>query len=497
MTKAADAANGIGPSGRVIGPAASGDLVTWRHWVGFIVLLIGQFMAVLDIQIVASSLGELRASLGATVEEIALIQSSYLTAEVIMIPLSAWLARLVSIRYMFAGSAALFVLSSVLCATAWNLESMIVFRAFQGFFAGVLTPLSFATIFFMFSPSKHAIAIAIAGMITTTGITLGPAVGGFVTQALSWHWIFLMNIVPGVAVVIGVMALIDIDRPNFNILPQIDIPGVLLAGVFLASLIFLFDQGPENDWFDSVWVTQLTLITFISGSLFLWRELTYRHPIIELHLFKDPTFTAGCICSFILGATVVGSAYLTPATLSTVRRYNSEQIGTIMMFAGIAPVFLAPIVSMLVQRFSARIVIAAGLLILMTSLVLLGQMTSEMGIGQLAFPQFLRGFGIMLCFMPMTIVTLGNVPLPEVRSASALFNLFRSLGGAIGLSLVTTIQETRFDFHRERLIAQVTEGGARAAEILSTLQQRIEDTYSTIRDPAEAALRLMNAFIER
>lgn len=491
------AASGIGPTGKVTGPAASDDLISWRHWVGFGILLIGQFMAVLDIQIVASSLGELRASLGATVEEIALIQSSYLVAEVVMIPLSAWLARLFSIRLMFAGSAACFVVSSILCATAWNLESMIVFRAMQGFFAGALTPLSFATIFFMFPRSKHAIGVAIAGMITTTGITLGPAVGGWVTQSFSWHWIFLMNVGPGLIVIFGVLALIDVDKPQWHILPQIDIPGVILAGLFLGSLVILFDKGPEHDWFDTTWITQLTVLMVLSGVAFLWRELTCRYPVVELRLFTDVTFAAGCACSFILGAAIVGSAFLTPAMLSTVRGFNSQQIGTIMMFTGAAQVFLAPLASYMVQRISARIVLCLGLSILIVSLIWHGQMTAEMGISELAAPQFLRGFGIMLCFMPITIVAIGSVPLSAVRTASSLFNLFRSLGGAIGLSLITTAQESRFDFHRERLLATVREGGTAASQWLSGLQQRIEDAYGAVQDPAAAALKVMNTFIER
>ena len=497
MAEAAAAVNGISPAGRVVGPATSDESITWRHWVGFMIILVGQFMAVLDIQIVASSLGEIRASLGATVEEIALIQSSYLVAEVIMIPFSAWLARLFSIRYMFAGSAAFFIVGSLLCASAWNLESMIVFRAFQGFFAGALTPLSFATIFYMFPRSKHAIGVAIAGMITTTGITLGPVVGGFITQALSWHWVFLINIGPGLLVVFGVWALIDVDKPQLHILPQIDIPGVVLVGIFLSSLIILFDQGPENDWFDSTMVVRLTLVTVLSGILFVWRELSCRYPMIQLRLMKDISFTAGCICSFILGAAIVGSAYLTPVMLSTVRGFNSQQIGTIMMYNGVAQVLLAPLASMYVQRVAGRIVLASGLSILIVALIWHGFMTNEMGFEQLVIPQFMRGFGIMLCFMPITIIAIGSVPLSEVRNASSIFNLFRSLGGAIGLSLVTTAQAARYDFHRERLSALVSEGGVRATQFLEMMQQRIEDMYGTVRDPAEAALRILNAFVER
>lgn len=497
MTGAVVPANGISASGKVVGPAATEDTVHWRHWLGFSILLVGQFMAVLDIQIVASSLGELRASLGATVEEIALIQSTYLVAEVIMIPLSAWLARLLSIRVMFAASAACFVVASLLCASAWNLESMLVFRAMQGFCAGALTPLSFATIFFMFPRSKHAIGVAIAGMITTMGITLGPIVGGWITLTFSWHWIFLVNIVPGLIVVFGVLALIDVDRPQPHILPQIDIPGVVLAGLFLGSLVILFDKGPENDWFDTPWIAQLTVLMLVSGGLFLWRELSCKYPVVELRLFKDGTFAAGCACSFVLGAAIVGSAYLSPAMLSTVRQFNSQQIGTVMMFTGAAQVFLAPVASYMVQRMAARAVLAIGLAILITSLVWHGQMTSEMGLEQLALPQFLRGLGIMMCFMPITIVAIGSVPLSDVRTASSLFNLFRSLGGAIGLAFITTLQEKRFDFHRERLLAQVGEGGIAAEQFLTSLRQRIEDVYGAASNANLAAMKLMNSFIER
>ena len=497
MSDTAAPVNGISASGKVVGPAPTAETVSWRHWLGFSVLLVGQFMAVLDIQIVASSLGELRASLGATVEEIALIQSTYLVGEVIMIPLSAWLARLLSIRIMFAGSAALFVVTSLLCASAWNLESMLVFRAMQGFCAGALTPLSFATIFFMFPRSKHAIGVAIAGLITTMGITLGPVVGGWVTLTFSWHWIFLMNVVPGFIVVFGVLALIDVDRPQLHILPQIDIPGVILAGLFLGSLVVLFDKGPENDWFDTPWITRLFILMVVSGLLFLWRELTYRYPVVELRLFTDKAFAAGCVCSFVLGAAIVGSAYLSPAMLSTVRHFNSQQIGTVMMFTGAAQVFLAPLASYMVQRLAARIVLGIGLSILIISLFWHGQMTSEMGLEQLAIPQFLRGLGIMMCFMPITIVAIGSVPLSDVRSASSLFNLFRSLGGAVGLALITTYQESRFDFHRERLLATVGEGGIAAEQWLAGLQQRIQDAYGAVSNPEAAALKIMNTFIER
>lgn len=489
--------SGIDSEGRVISAPSEDNNLNWRHWIGFSLILVGQFMSVLDIQIVASSLGELSSSLGATIEEIAIIQSSYLIAEVIMIPLSAWLARLLSIRIMFSVSATLFVITSVLCASAWNLESMVIFRAMQGFCAGALVPLSFATIFFMFPPSKQPIGVAIAGMITTTGITLGPVVGGWVTQQFSWEWIFLINIPPGLIVVYGVYKLIHLDQPQWKIFKEADIIGLLSASVFLGGLILIFDKGPENDWFQTAWMINVLIIVITSGLLFIWHEINCEHPMIELRLLKDKTFATGCICSFILGASIVGSSYLTPAMLSTVRRFNSEQIGVIMMYTGLAQVLFAPIGSYMVQNLSSRLVLSLGLIILVFSFLWHGQMNSEMSINELAMPQFLRGLGMMLCFMPITVTSISNIPLHQVRTASSIFTLFRSLGGAIGLSLVVTAQEIRFDYHNSRLTEQLKNGSEDLTAWLYNIEQQLNIFGNAITDPEKASFKILNLLINR
>lgn len=489
--------NGIDSEGRVISAPSEGNSLSWRHWIGFSLILVGQFMSVLDIQIVASSLGELSASLGATIEEIAIIQSSYLIAEVIMIPLSAWLARLLSIRIMFSISATFFVITSVLCASAWNLESMTIFRAMQGLCAGALVPLSFATIFFMFPVNKQPIGVAIAGMITTTGITLGPVIGGWITQQFSWEWIFLINVVPGLIVVYGVYKLINLDHPQLQIFREVDVIGILSASIFLGGLIFLFDNGPENDWFQTIWMINLLIVVITAGLLFIWHELNCKHPMIDLKLLKDTTFASGCVCSFILGASIVGSSYLTPAMLSTVRRFNSEQIGTIMMYTGLAQVLFAPIGSYMVQNLSSRLVLLLGLIILVFSFLWHGQMNSEMSINELAIPQFLRGLGMMLCFMPITVTSISNIPLPQVRAASSIFTLFRSLGGAIGLSLVVTAQEIRFNYHNSRLTEQLKNGEENLSIWLYNIEQQLNTFGNYIADPEIASFKILNLLINR
>jgi len=468
-----------------------------RTWIGFAVLLTGQFMAVLDIQIVASSLGEIRASLGATVEEIAWIQSAYLIAEVIMIPLSAWLARVFSMRYMFAGSTALFTVSSVLCALAWNLESMTVFRGLQGFFSGCLVPLSFATIFFMFPREKHGIAVILAGMITTSGITMGPVVGGWVTQNYSWPWIFLMNIPIGILVVTGVLMLIDIDKPQIRLLRRVDIGGVILVALFLGSFQFLLSEGPKEDWFESELIFRVTVVMLIAGILFVWRELTCPEPVIDLRIFRYQRVTITCICAFFLGAAIYGSTYLMPAMLSTVRAYNSEQIGTIMMFTGIAQVTLAPFASYMNQRLPSRIILALGLTFLIASLFAFSTSNAEVGMTDLALPQFTRGIGMMLCFLPLTLLAIGGLPLSDVRMASSVYNLSRSLGGAIGLALLTSFQDYRFDFHKNALAERLTVDRVQITDALVILGQRVEQVLGPGEHIQSLSLKLLTKLVDR
>lgn len=425
--------------------------ISARTLVAYLAMVVGLFMAVLDIQIVASSLAEIRAGLFAAQDEISWVQTSYLIAEVVVIPLTGWLQRLLSTRLLFVLAAGGFTIMSLACAGAWSIESMMVFRALQGLFGGIMIPTVFTANYVMFPPGRQAMGTVIAGLVATIAPTLGPTIGGWITANFSWHWLFLVNLGPGILVCVAVWRLVDIDRPDYSLLARIDWTGILLVALFLGTLEYVLEEGPGEDWFDSPLILTLTVISLTSAMAFLWHELRTPHPVVDLRAFRDRNFTIGCILSFVTGVGLYGSVYLLPLFLASVRDYNALDIGIVLMATGIFQFLSAPLAGALEKRLDPRVMAAIGFLLFGTGLWLNSFMTAEADFAALFWPQAVRGIAIMFCFLPMTALALGRLPAHEVGNASGLYNLMRNLGGAIGLALIDTLIEHRFAHHYEML----------------------------------------------
>jgi DHA2 family multidrug resistance protein len=431
------------------GPAAAP--IPARRLVAYLAMVLGLFMAVLDIQIVASSLAEIRAGLSASQDEISWIQTSYLIAEVVVIPLTGFLQRLLSTRILFVLAAGGFTLMSLACAMAWNIETMMLFRALQGLFGGVMIPTVFTANYVMFPPGRQAMGTVMAGLVATIAPTLGPTLGGWITDNVSWHWLFLINVGPGLCVCIAVWRLVDIDRPDLSLLSRIDWTGILLVALFLGTLEFVLEEGPSEDWFDSPLIVKLSLISLLSALAFIWHEWRTPHPVVDLQAFRDRNFTIGCLLSFIVGMGLFGSVYILPLFLASVRGYSAFDIGLVMMATGLFQFLSAPLAGVLEKRMEPRLMAATGFLLFGVGLWLNAFMTAQSGFADLFWPQAVRGIAIMFCFLPMTALALGRLPAHEVGNASGLYNLMRNLGGAIGLALLDTLFEHRFDHHYEML----------------------------------------------
>lgn len=422
-----------------------------RTLLAYLAMVLGLFMAVLDIQIVASSLAEIRAGLSASQDEISWVQTAYLIAEVVVIPLTGFLQRLLSTRILFVLAAGGFTVTSVACAGAWSIESMMVFRALQGLFGGVMIPTVFTANYVMFPPGRQATGTVIAGLVATVAPTLGPTLGGWITENISWHWLFLVNVAPGILVCLAVWRLVDIDRPDLSLLGRIDWTGILLVALFLGTLEYVLEEGPGEDWFDSPPILRLSLISLAAAAALLWHELRTPHPVVDLWAFRDRNFTIGCILSFVIGAGLFGSVYLLPLFLASVRGYNALDIGIVMIATGLFQFLSAPLAGALEKRTDPRAMAAIGFVLFGTGLWLNSFLTAEAGFAELFWPQAVRGIAVMFCFLPMTALALGRLPPHEVGNASGLYNLMRNLGGAIGLALLDTLFEHRFDHHYEML----------------------------------------------
>jgi MFS transporter, DHA2 family, multidrug resistance protein len=303
------------------------DRLSWRQWAGFTAMVVGMFMSVLDIQIVSSSITDIQAGLAASPDEASWVQTSYLIAEIVMIPLSGWLSRLLSTRVLFVISALGFTLFSLACASASSLGEMVVFRAAQGFIGGAMIPTVFATTFLLFRGQQRTQMSVLIGLTATMAPTIGPTLGGWLTEQFSWHWLFLINVPVGLAVAGAVWSWLDIDKPDYALRHSFDLPGLLLMAVFLGAMEYVLEEGDRWDWFADETIAWAAVASVIAGALFFWRMLVRHDPLVELRAFANANFAFGSLFSFVLGLGLYGSVYLLPLFLARVRGYDSLRIG--------------------------------------------------------------------------------------------------------------------------------------------------------------------------
>jgi len=471
--------------------AAVSDAIDPKRLIAFMLMVLGMFMAILDIQIVSASLAEIQAGLGAGADEISWVQTAYLICEVVMIPLSGLLSRAISTKWMFAISAAGFTLMSIGCGFSTNINEMIVFRALQGFIGGGMIPTVFAAAFSIFPPSKRGIVNPLIGLVATLAPTIGPTLGGYLTDLLSWHWLFFINIVPGIIVTISTILFVDFDEPDWSLLKTFDWWGLAFMALFLCSMEYVLEEGPGKDWFSDGRIVVFTALTLLGAALFFWRALTSKFPIVDLSAFADRNFWTGCLFSFILGMGLYGLTYLYPVFLGRVRGYSSLQIGETMFVTGITMFFSAPIVGRLLGLLDNRAMLALGLSVFALSTWLATGITGDWAFGELILPQVFRGFGLMCCMLPINNLALGTLPPARLKNASGIYNLTRNLGGAVGLAGINTIFNWRLDLHLSRLHDYVSANNPQAQVWLDGLTAAYGQAGSDAPDMALKRLDLM------
>jgi DHA2 family multidrug resistance protein len=471
--------------------ASPADLPTGRKFLIFGVMAFGQFMALLDIQIVAASLNDIQAGLSAGPDEISWVQTAYLMAELVMIPFSAYLSQALSTRWLFALSAGLFTLSSILCGISTDIGTMIVFRVLQGFTGGAMVPTVFAVGFTMFTGKQRALIPAILGMVSVLAPTLGPTVGGLITDQIGWRWIFFINITPGIVVTALAIVLIKVDKANLNMFSKIDWVHLTAMAVFLGGLEYVLEEGPKQDWFGDTYIKIGAFLSFVGLVVFLERSFFSPQPIVKLTPFRKPIFAFACIFNLVTGFGMYASVYLVPVFLGRVRGYDSLQIGTTVFVVGIAQLVSTVIAARLSETVDRRFVIAVGLALFALSLWLTSYMTADWGFWQLALPQAVRGLSLMLCIVPSVGMALSEFAPAELRYASGLFNLMRNLGGAIGIAVVNTWLQDNARIAAARLSETMGSNAHVADDMVAELSQRF---LSILPDPNQALLLTQGLF---
>lgn len=465
------------------GPASA----TAATWVGFAAMCTGMFMAILDVQIVATSLPDIQGALGIAPDQMSWVQTAYLIAEVIAIPLTGLLMRTLTMRWLFVGATAIFTIASIGCASAQTFGVLISWRALQGFAGGTLIPVVFAAVFLLFPLRNQGIATTLAGVLAVLAPTVGPIVGGWITETYSWHWLFLINVLPGVIAVLVGASLLPRAALQWSQARALDWPSLAAMALALAALEIALKEAPQRGWTSGL-VVGLLVLSATSATAFVQRSLRHVQPVVSLRTFGDRRFAAGCLFSFVLGIGLFGSVYLMPVFLAFVRGHNALEIGTIMLVTGVAQLVTAPIAVVLEQRVSARLLTAFGFALFGVGLYLSAFQTPQTDYAGMFWPQVLRGVAIMFCLLPPTRMALGHLPPLQVPDASGLFNLMRNLGGAIGLALIDTVIYSRSPLHARDMMTQLQAGDMETARFLGIPGEVLARLATAPPDQATQAL---------
>ncbi len=427
-----------------------------NKWIVAMTVMLPTLIEILDTSIVNVSLDHIRGSLSAGMGEATWAISSYLLSNAIVIPMSGWLSRLFGRKRYQIGSIALFTISSFLCGAAWSLESLIFFRVMQGLAGGGLVPVSQAILLEAFPRKEHGMAMALFGVGAMFGPIVGPLLGGIITDTWSWRWIFYINIPIGILAIF--LSILFIHDPPYMKRQRmgIDYTGFALLAVGLGSLQYILDTGQRSDWFGSDTIVTFTIISVVALTLLVINEKYHEHPIVNLSLFRDRSFTSGCIVMFFVFFNLFGSIVLLPIFLQVLMGYTSFHAGLVMGPGGLAALFAMPIVGRLVTRVNPKMILATGIVICAGTTYAMSLFNMQTDFWTFVWPRVTLGIGMACIFIPTTTLTLSHIPKEKMGEATSIYNMIRNLGGSMGIAFAFTMAARRAQFHQTRLVENLT-----------------------------------------
>jgi MFS transporter, DHA2 family, multidrug resistance protein len=408
-------------------------------WIVAIAVMFATFMEVLDTTVVNVSLPHIAGNLSATVDESTWVLTSYLVANAIVLPMTGWLARNFGRKRLLMASVSGFTLASLLCGLAPNLATLVVFRLIQGATGGAMQPLSQAVLLEAFPPQDRGKAMGFWGLGIVVAPILGPVLGGWLTDTYSWRWVFYINLPVGITSII--MTQLYVFDPDYlrQESSKIDFLGIGLLALWVGSLQIALDLGQERDWFSSPFITTL-IVTAVAGAIvFILREWLIPEPIVDLHVFKERTYSTGVFLMTCLGFVLYGSLVLLPIMLQTLLGYPSLQAGIAMAPRGMGSIIGMPVIGLLIGKIDARKLVAVGLLAGGATLIWLGHLNLSAGYWDVFWPQFFQGNAMSALFVPLTTISMDPIPKERMGNATSLFNLMRNLGGSVGIAATSSM----------------------------------------------------------
>jgi DHA2 family multidrug resistance protein len=469
------------------GPAKAG----LRDWLAIAGGMVGCFMAILDIQITNSSLAPIEGGMGASVDEGSWISTAYLIAEIVVIPLTGWLGAVIGLRRYLSVNTLLFVLFSIGCAQSTSMIDLILYRVGQGFTGGVLIPTGLFVIRRHLPPSQQAIGMSLFGISATFAPAIGPSLGGWLTENFSWHYIFYLNILPGILAVALQLYALAPEPMKLKDLVEGDWFGIGTMAVGLGALTVVLEEGQRHEWFGSPMIATLAAVSAVSMIFFFIIELTADKPFINLRLFAQPAVGWSNLLSTVVGAVSYGSLFLIPVYLAVVPGYSTMQIGGVVMWSGLPQLAVFPVMPFLLKNVPPRTLVGVGIALFALSCFVNADLTHDVGRGELILPQVIRAVAFPLFAMPLFQLALNGLTMRDTADAASLSNICRNLGGSIGIALLSTITQTREQVHYDALSERVTANAAATAGRLNDMAQIFAArTGDALTAPVQAAAML-------
>ncbi len=465
-------------------------------WAILVTASLGAILEVIDVSIVNVALPHMQGNLGAALSEISWVITGYSVANVIIIPLTAWLGRRFGRKTYFLFSLILFISSSLMCGLATNLAVLIIARILQGLGGGVLLSNAQSVIFENFPVSKRGVAQAVFGLCVITGPAIGPTLGGYLTDTLGWRWIFFINLPVGIISVLLTLTFFPPDQHSDKEVGSVDWLGIGLLTIGLGCLQTVLEEGQKDDWFASRFITTLATTSIISLALFVWREFSVDQPAVDLRVLRYRSVAAGSAYSVVLGAGLYGVIFAVPVFAQNYLHFNAMQTGNLLGPGAITSAIAMMMLAKATSFVDPRLLVAIGGVLTAGVAFSLAQITPETGAGNLFWPLVMRGGSSVFMFLPLSLATLGPLPRKEVPAASGFYNLTRQLGGSFGIAIMTSVLARRQATHESFLAEKVNLYSQATQERLEMLTAGFGSHISDPNAAQQQALTAMKGIIQ-
>ena len=467
-----------------------------NKWLIAAAVAIGALMEIIDTSIVNVALTDMQASLGATLSQVSWVVSAYSIANVIILPLSAWLGARFGKKRYFVFSLVGFTLSSIMCGMATSLEALVLARVLQGLTGGGLLAKAQSILFETFPREEQGTAQGFFGAIVIAGPTIGPTLGGYLVTNVGWRWIFFVNVPVGIAAILLTTWALPRDEASDAKSP-IDWAAIALLTVGIGSLQTFLEQGNDDDWLESSFIVALAVAAVIGIVAFVVRELRSEHPVVDLRVLRYRSLWAGSLLSVVVGMALYGALFAIPIFASTMLHYTSQQVGLLLLPGALTSALVMPISAKLANRLDPRILLVIGAVVLTAALSMLVRLSPQTSGDDLFWPLVVRALGTVLMFLPLQLAAMGPVPKKDIAAATGLFNLTRQLGGSVGVALLTTLLTRRQAFHRSVLVEKLASSDPSTLDRVAAYTQAMLAKGFSLADARDKAHALLDAVVSQ